>query len=63
MSELMDKILAAKARERKRLAALPFSEKVAILEKLRDRSLLISKSRVRSQIAAQKSSDGTGKQG
>jgi hypothetical protein len=55
MSELMDKILAAKARERKRLAALPFREKVAILEKLRDRSLLISKNRIRSQTAAQKS--------
>jgi hypothetical protein len=47
MSELMDKILAAKALERKRLAALPFSEKVAILEKLRDRSLLIAKSNLR----------------
>ena len=49
MSELMDKILAAKARERKRLAALPFSEKVAILEKLRDRSLLIAKSPLRTR--------------
>jgi hypothetical protein len=47
MSELMDKILAAKARERKRLAALPFSKKVAILEKLRERSLLISESTLR----------------
>ena len=49
MSELMDKILAAKARERKRLAALPFSEKVAILEKLRDRTLLIQKSSLHRQ--------------
>ncbi len=47
MSELMDKIMAAKERERKRLAAFPFSEKVAILEKLRDRSLLIAKSKLR----------------
>jgi hypothetical protein len=50
MSELMDKILEAKARERKRLAAVPFSEKVAILEKLRDQSLLISKSGLRDQM-------------
>ena len=56
MSELMDKILATKARERKRLAALPFSEKVAILEKLRDRTLLIQKSSVRSQRPPTKTS-------
>ena len=42
----MEKILAAKERERKRLAALSFSEKVAILEKLRDRSLLIAKNKL-----------------
>ena len=47
MSELMDKIVSAKERERKRLAALPFSEKIAILEKLRDRTLLIQKSSLR----------------
>ncbi|MGA8762321.1 MAG: hypothetical protein WB562_05470 [Candidatus Sulfotelmatobacter sp.] len=37
----------SKKEMRKRLAALPFAEKVRILEKLRDRSLAIAK--VRSQ--------------
>ena len=48
----MDKIVAAKERERKRLAAFPFSEKVAILEKLRARSLLIARYRLSTQTAA-----------
>jgi hypothetical protein len=37
----MDKILAAKAEERKRIAALPIDQKFTILEKLRDRSFSI----------------------
>ena len=37
---------------RKRLAALPFAEKVRILEKLRDRSLAIAK------VRSQRNSDG-----
>lgn len=41
MSETMKKILAAKRDSRKRLAALPFAEKLALVEKMRDRSLLI----------------------
>lgn len=41
MSEQMRKILESKARMRKRLAALPFSEKVKLLEQLRDRALAI----------------------
>jgi hypothetical protein len=45
MSELMEKILADKAAERKRLVALPYEEKLALLEKMRDRSLLIKKSK------------------
>lgn len=44
MSELMDKILAGKRESRKRLAALPFGEKLALVEKMRDRSLLIASS-------------------
>jgi hypothetical protein len=44
MSELMEKLLADKAAERKRLVALPFEEKLTLLEKMRDRSLLIKKS-------------------
>jgi hypothetical protein len=54
MSELMDRILAAKALEKKRLASLPFSEKVAILERLRERSLLIAKNKLRQKTPASK---------
>ena len=35
----------SKLETRKRLAKLPFSEKIKLLEKLRDRSLLIAASR------------------
>ena len=42
MSPQFDTILAAKQRERRRLAALPFAEKVRILEQLRDRQLLLA---------------------
>lgn len=44
MSELMEKILAAKDEERKRIVSLPIEEKLAILEKLRDRDLAIRQS-------------------
>lgn len=37
----------SKPETRKRLAKLPFSEKLKLLEKLRDRSLLIAASRPR----------------
>jgi hypothetical protein len=47
MSEFFDRILADKQAFRKRLASLPFAEKVAILEKLRDRSLMIARSPLR----------------
>ena len=49
MSELMDKILAGKTKVRKRLADLPFEEKVVILEKLRDRSLLLAQNPLRTR--------------
>lgn len=39
MNEQWKAILESKRRERVRLAGLPFSEKVALLEKLRDRAL------------------------
>ncbi len=42
MSDWMQKILESKRAARKRLAALPFSEKVKLLEKLRDRSRAIA---------------------
>jgi hypothetical protein len=41
MSEWMRRILESKRQKRQQLAALPFSEKLKILEKLRDRSLAI----------------------
>ena len=44
MSELMEKLLSDKAAERKRLVALPYEEKLTLLEKMRNRSLLIKKS-------------------
>ncbi len=47
MSELMDKILTGKRASRKRLAALPFAEKLALVEKMRDRSRLIASSPLR----------------
>ena len=39
MNAQMQRILASKRAERVRLAALPFAEKLAILERLRDRTL------------------------
>ena len=44
MSEWMKQMLESKRAMRTRLAALPFSEKIKLLEKLRDRSLLIAAS-------------------
>jgi hypothetical protein len=35
-------MLKSKRTERRRLAALPFSEKVALLERLRDRALAVA---------------------
>jgi hypothetical protein len=49
MSELMDKILRGKEESRKRLAALSFEEKIALVEKMRDRDLLIAASPLRKQ--------------
>ena len=47
MSIWMQKILDSKRAARKELAALPFARKLEILEKLRDRSLLIASSPLR----------------
>lgn len=41
MNEQMKAILESKRRERGRLAALPFSGKIPLLEKLRDRAMTI----------------------
>ncbi len=45
----MRKVLEGKRDTRRRLAALPFSQKLILLEKLRDRSLLIAASSLRRQ--------------
>ena len=49
MTELMEKILAGKRESRKHLAGLPFAQKLALVEKMRDRSLLIASSSLRRQ--------------
>ncbi|HEY5041869.1 MAG TPA: hypothetical protein VIK53_07685 [Verrucomicrobiae bacterium] len=49
MSALMEKILAGKRKARKRLAALPFERKLTLMEKMRDRSLLLAKNPLRTQ--------------
>ncbi len=45
MSEKLLQILESKRAYRSKLAALPFAEKIALLEKLRQRSLSIRASR------------------
>jgi hypothetical protein len=49
MSDWIRKVLEGKREARKRLAALSFSEKLILLEKLRDRSRLIASSPLRQQ--------------
>lgn len=52
MKDWMQRVIASKAKARSDLARLPFSAKVAILEKLRDRSQLIASSPLRKQAEA-----------
>ena len=47
MSDWMRKVLESKRATRQRLSALSFSEKVKLLEKLRDLSLVIARSPLR----------------
>lgn len=47
MNDWMRTVLESKRLERRRLASLPFAEKLVLLEKLRDRSLLIASSPLR----------------
>ena len=47
MSIWIQKVLESKRASRKELAALPFARKLDLLEKLRDRSLLIASSSLR----------------
>jgi len=50
MSELMEKVLADKRKARKRLATLPFEQKLILLEKMRDRNLLIASLRQKPSV-------------
>ena len=45
MTDWMGKVLESKRATRQRLQQLPFAEKLKLLEKLRDRSLLLARSR------------------
>jgi hypothetical protein len=54
MSERMRQILESKRELRQRLAALPFADKMKLLERLRDRSLSIAGS----PVARKKSGHG-----
>ena len=49
MNAQLKAILESKRRERQRLAALPFSEKVPLLERLRDRALVLAASTIDGQ--------------
>lgn len=51
MSESIRKTLEGKRAARQRLAMLPFTEKIHLLEKLRDRSLAIRQSAVKPRRA------------
>jgi hypothetical protein len=58
MTEWMRNILESKQAARRRLQQLPFSEKIKLLEKLRDRSLMIARARERSRANALEGSAG-----
>jgi len=47
MNELRDKLVAGKQMARRRLAALPFAEKLLLVERMRERSRLIATSPLR----------------
>jgi hypothetical protein len=49
MSPWMRKVLESKAAMRQRLRELPFSEKLKLLEKLRDRDLAIARNPLRAK--------------
>ena len=51
MSDRMRKILESKREVRQRLTALPFAEKVKLLEQLRDRALAIAASPLKRQMS------------
>lgn len=55
MTDWMRKVLDSKRAERQRLQALPLSEKLKLLERLRDRSLAIAASPLRREMDQKKS--------
>jgi hypothetical protein len=52
MTDWMRKVVESKRAARQRLQQLPFGEKLRLLEKLRDRSLILARSRPRGRSAA-----------
>jgi hypothetical protein len=50
MADRMSKVLESKRAARQRLRELPFSEKIKLLEKLRERSLAIARSPLRQRV-------------
>jgi hypothetical protein len=56
MGDYMYTVLESKCQTRKRLAELPFAEKLLLLEKLRDRSEIISAGRLRRRAPTGRSS-------
>ena len=52
MSELMDRLLAGKLRTRKELAALPFDQKLEIMERIRERNALLAENPLRTRNQA-----------
>ena len=53
MSDWLRQILESKREMRQRLAALPFADKVKLLEQLRDRSLAIAASPLKRKFSHQ----------
>jgi hypothetical protein len=51
MSDRMRKFLESKRAMRKQLAALPFADKIKLLEQLRDRALAIAASPLKQQMS------------
>ena len=58
MSGQMNAILESKRRERARLAGLSFTEKVVLLEKLRDRAIAIAGSALHGERTAREKKAG-----
>jgi len=52
MSDWMREVLESKQQMRNALTALPFSEKIKLLEKIRDRSLAIASNPLRQSIVS-----------